>query len=238
MAFYSDFAGYYEKIFPLREPTLAFLDCWLPEEGRILDLGCGTGHYCGRLAALGRDCLGVDLDPGMISQAEKNYLEPTFRMLGLQEVGNLKPGSFAGVYCIGNVLPHLPARELKGFLASVRTLLKPGGRWIFQTVNFDPILHVDEHRFPVLEFPLDGLTFHRKYTNTSDGTILFQTHLGHGEKVVFSGETTLHPRVSSEYLALNDAVGFNLLGHFSDFSGLVFSSTRLSGNVFVFEAPV
>ena len=30
MAFYSDFAGHYEKIFPFRQGVAAFLDQWLP----------------------------------------------------------------------------------------------------------------------------------------------------------------------------------------------------------------
>ena len=37
MAFYSDFAGNYEKIFPFRKGVLEFLDGHLPVTGRVLD---------------------------------------------------------------------------------------------------------------------------------------------------------------------------------------------------------
>ncbi len=237
MAFYADFSGYYEKIFPLREPTLKFLDRWLNEDHRILDLGCGTGHYSGRLAETGRDCLGIDLDPGMIAQAQKNYADPTFRIMDLQSVSGLPKDSFGGVFCIGNVLPHLPSHHLAGFLSSVRTLLKPGGHWIFQTVNFDPMLHLDGYEFPTLNFPEEGLTFHRKYTSTSGGHLLFQTRLLKGESELFAGETNLFPRLSSDYLAMNRAAGFNLLGHFSDFTGHHFIPGKFSGSIYVFEVP-
>lgn len=237
MAFYSDFAGEYEKIFPLREGTLQFLDRWLPEDGRILDLGCGTGHYCGQLANTGRQCLGIDLDPGMIIQAEKVYSKPSFRILDLQQAGELQEAGFVGIYCIGNVLPHLPAKELLPFLTAAWKLLQPGGRWIFQTVNFDHLLHLDEFSFPVLRFPEDKLTFHRKYVSHPRGHLVFQTKLQYDEMDVFNGETSLYPRTSSEYVSLSQKAGFNLLAHFSDFSGGNFESGRSSGSVFVFEKP-
>ncbi len=235
MAFYSDFAGEYEKIFPLRERTLQFLNRWLPEDGRILDLGCGTGHYCGRLAGGDRDCLGIDLDPGMILEAEKNYPKPTFQILDLQEIKVFNSGSFSGIYCIGNVLPHLPSGYLPDFLASVRKLLQPGSRWIFQTVNFDPLLHLDEYCFPDLEFPENDLYFHRKYVNDPQGNLLFQTSLTRGGMNLFTGETTLYPLMSTQYLAMHQAAGFDLLAHFSDFTGREFASGRSSGSVYVFE---
>lgn len=237
MGFYSDFAGNYEKIFPLREGTLRFLDRWLPESGRLLDLGCGTGHYCGRLVSDERPCLGIDLDPGMITEAESSYGEPKFRILGLEEIGGLEKSSFTGIYCIGNVLPHLPARNLPAFLEAVHTLLSPGGRWIFQTVNFDPLMHVDQHDFPVLEFPEDNLKFFRRYLNTSGESLIFETRMVQDEQELFAGQTSLYPRLGSEYLALNEAAGFNLLGHFADFTGRPFVSDRLSGSIFVFEKP-
>ncbi len=237
MAFYSDFAGEYEKIFPLREGTLQFLDRWLPQQGRALDLGCGTGHYCGRLSAMGRDCLGVDLDPGMVLEAERVYPDPIFQILDLEDINILKPASFSGIYCIGNVLPHLPAKKLPEFLATVRRLLEPGGRWIFQTVNFDPLLHLDEYDLPLLDFPEDKLTFQRKYVDDKKGNLLFQTSLKKEGMDIFTGETTLYPRFSSEYLTMNKAGGFNLLAHFADFSGKDFTSDRYSGSVYVYEAP-
>jgi len=237
MAFYADFAGHYDKIFPLRENTWRFLDRWLPEDGAVLDLGCGPGHYCGRLASSGRRCLGIDLDPGMIEVAESLHPEAGFTIMGLQEVGLLEAGSRDGVICIGNVLPHLPARELEDFLAAVRRVLRPGGRWILQTVNFDPLLHLDEHVFRDLEFPEDRLVFHRRYHTRPDGNITFRTRLAQNGKTLFSGDTVLYPRLSHQYRALHQSAGFALLGHFADFTEAPFVGRKSAGSVFVFEVP-
>ncbi len=75
MAFYADFAGHYDKIFPFRPAVAAFLDHWMPATGRILDVGCGTGSYCAALDKTGRQTLGIDLDPGMIGEAALRILD-------------------------------------------------------------------------------------------------------------------------------------------------------------------
>ncbi len=237
MAFYADFAGHYDRIFPLREPTWRFLDRWLPEDGEVLDLGCGPGHYCGRLSDSGRRCTGLDLDPGMIGRAEASYPGARFLIMGLEEISLLEEGSRDGIICIGNVLPHLPAVRLEGFLAQVRRLLRPGGRWILQTVNFDPLLHLDEHVFRDVELPDEELIFRRTYTTRPDGNINFRTRLAQAGKTVFTGETVLYPRLSQQYRALHQGVGFRELGHFADFQEAPFVGRRSAGSVFVFEAP-
>jgi SAM-dependent methyltransferase len=41
---------------------------------RILDLGCGPGLYCSRLARLGHECVGIDFSPASIAYARKTAL--------------------------------------------------------------------------------------------------------------------------------------------------------------------
>lgn len=235
MAFYSDFAGHYEKIFPYREGVFEFLDQWLPQSGRILDVGCGTGRYCGKLNQAGRECLGIDLDPGMVAEAEPLNPGVDFRILGMEEIHLLAAGAFAGVMCIGNVLPHLPAGRLAAFLMDIQNLLVPGGVWIFQTVNFDPILKRDEYVFPKLQFPEDELTFIRWYEDIRLDRLSFHTELMGPEGEIFSGEAVLYPRTSVDYLVGHRTAGFKKLGHFADFSGRGFDPDESAGSVFVFR---
>ncbi len=235
MAFYADFAGHYEKIFPFRPETLRFLDRWLPPGGRVLDVGCGTGHYCRELAQTGRDCLGIDLDPGMIDQAERSHPEGAFRILGMEDVGVLPAEGFTGIFCIGNVLPHLPSSRLSAFLMDVKQLLAPGGVWIFQTVNFDPILTRSDHVFPERNLGPEGLKFLRWYDEIDVDRLQFHTALVGPAGEIFSGEVTLHPRASVDYLRGHRSAGFTKLGHFADFSGRGFNSAEESGSVFVFR---
>ncbi|MEN8007414.1 MAG: class I SAM-dependent methyltransferase [Candidatus Krumholzibacteriota bacterium] len=237
MAFYSDFAGHYEKIFPFRRPVADFLDQWLPNEGRILDIGCGTGRYCEALDRTGRRSLGIDLDPGMIGEAGRIHPEGEFRILGMEQIGLLPAGSFAGIFCIGNVLPHLPAHRLAGFLVDVNTILEPGGVWVFQTVNFDPILGEEDFIFPEINLPTDQLTFLRWYEDIRTDRLVFHTSLAGPEGEIFAGEVALFPRTSVDYDMGHKAAGFEKLGHFADFAGKGFHPGENSGSVFVWRKP-
>ena len=237
MAFYSDFAGHYEKIFPFRRAVAEFLDHWLPAEGRVLDIGCGTGSYCAALDETGRRTLGVDLDPGMIDEAARLHPAGEFRILGMEGIGLLPAGGFAGVFCIGNVLPHLSAHRLAGFLVDVQSLLAPGGVWIFQTVNFDPIMGEDDFIFPEINLPTEQLTFLRWYDDIGTQRLTFHTSLAGPEGEIFAGEVSLYPRTSVDYSIGHKAAGFKKLGHFADFSGRGFNSEEHSGSVFVWRKP-
>ena len=49
MSLYSEFAPWYEQLFPFREEVYLFLREHAGTSGsRILDTGCGPGHYCDR----------------------------------------------------------------------------------------------------------------------------------------------------------------------------------------------
>jgi len=237
MAFYTDFAGHYEKVFPFRPPTRDFLDRRLPLQGRILDVGCGPGHYCAALNTGGRRCLGIDLDPGMIRLAEEVYTETYFRILGMDEIGFLDTGGFAGIFCIGNVLPHLRGSSLAGFVLAVKKLLAPGGIWIFQTVNFDPLLKSgqQDHRFPVLRLEGENLEFHRWYEDITETGLAFHTQLVSSGEVIFQGEAPLVPHMSLEYMLGHQAAGFELLGHFGDFAETPFDPDESRGSVYVWR---
>ena len=50
-----------------------FVDAMVPRGSRILDAGCGPGRVGGRLAALGHQVVGVDLDPALIAEAEIQF---------------------------------------------------------------------------------------------------------------------------------------------------------------------
>ncbi len=235
MAFYSDFAGSYEDIFPFRAEAASFLDRWLPAAGRVLDVGCGTGRYCRHLDGTGRACVGIDLDPGMIDEAQRLHPAGDFRIMGMEEIGLLGDGGFDGIFCIGNVLPHLPAAGLAGFLAAVHRLLRPGGVWLFQTVNFDPILQFDEYVFPPLR-PGDGeLVFRRTYRDITPGSLRFVTVLERDGEEIFSGETTLYPRTSGDLAAGHRAAGFVQSAHVADWSGRPFATGAAGGSIFVWE---
>lgn len=99
----------------------------LPAPGRVLDIGCGNGALCGRLAALGWGCVGVDVSESGIAAARLNP--------GRFEVASASDdlsrfGTFDLVTSL-EVVEHLT--EPRKWAANVRACLRPGGTAIVST---------------------------------------------------------------------------------------------------------
>ena len=59
----------------------------LPEKGRVLDLGCGTGlPYTKHLVKNGFDVLGIDLSEEMVKVASRNVSGATFVQISMSEI--------------------------------------------------------------------------------------------------------------------------------------------------------
>ncbi|MCP4547605.1 MAG: class I SAM-dependent methyltransferase [bacterium] len=234
MSFYSDFAEHYEKIFPFREPTYEFLRRHLPTAGHILDIGCGTGHYCGRFADAGLKVTGIDLDSNMIARAEEQYAAPRFETMDMLELATYRE-RFDAAYCIGNVVAHVPATALSDFLTAVSNVLTPGAIWVVQMVNFDPLLTQPSYTFKPLSLDGGKTTFLREYRNITAERLWFCTRLESDGTPLFAGKVELHPILSDAFIQAHSTAGFALTGHWSDFGGTPFVSETNSGSVFVFR---
>ena len=107
MSFYTQFAETYESIFPFSEAVYGFLRRYLPAPpASVLDVGCGTGHYTGALAADGYDAVGIDLDAAMIAHARAHYSTARFHVMDMLDIADLDH-PFDGLACIGNTAAHL-----------------------------------------------------------------------------------------------------------------------------------
>ena len=235
MSLYSEFSEYYEETFPLREEVYGFLKAHLREsDGKILDLGCGPGHYCGRFQADGYDAFGIDLDEEMISAARKKYPEAWFSRLNITGIDTFNE-KFHTIYSIGNVLAHVSLDELHSLLPEIRKLLHPHGHWIFQVVNWDFILARQQYIFPVKSLAEGKITFHREYENISEKHVLFRSCMKSGDAFIFDEQTTLYPLRNSEYLELHQKAGFQPAGMYADFKKSRYKKEADSGAVFVFS---
>ncbi len=235
MGFYSDLVEYYEAIFPYRDEVYAFLKSHMPSDGRrVLDLGCGTGHYCGRLAADGCDTIGLDLDPQMIETARRRYPAAAFQCLSMVDIDRLPPG-FDLIFCIGNSAPHITQAEFAEVIARIASLLRPGGIWLFQIVNYDFILTQRSYTFPPRTLKSGAAVFYREYRDISDSQLRFHTRLIADDRVVFEGEVPLYPMRSEAYIALHAQQGFELVEHVADFQGRAFDPASDTGSIFVWR---
>ena len=106
---------------------------------RVLDVGCGSGYHCWRMAGAGaREVIGIDPTPLFVVQywALQKYLQHPgvwVLPLGIQHVpANLQ--AFDSVFSMG-VLYH--RRSPFDHLAELRGCLRPGGQLVLETLVID-----------------------------------------------------------------------------------------------------
>ncbi|MEE9293679.1 MAG: methyltransferase domain-containing protein [Phycisphaerae bacterium] len=112
-----------------------------PGELGLLDAGCGTGRQTVELARLGYRMTGLDMDQGMLAlgreRAHRSGAAVDYVTGAYDELPNLAPGPFDGIYCVGNALAACASadaalRAVNCFAAALR----PGGRLFVQILNF------------------------------------------------------------------------------------------------------
>ena len=109
-----------------RKPPTARLDAFLaalPEEARILELGCGGGQDCAYMLSRGFDVTPTDGSAELARQAEKLVGRPV-KVMRFEELA--ARGEFDGIWAEASLL-HVPRTDLPGILALIRNALKKGG---------------------------------------------------------------------------------------------------------------
>jgi ubiquinone/menaquinone biosynthesis C-methylase UbiE len=105
---------------------------------RILEVGCGTGHWLEKLHAYGHDITGLDFSAQMLTRAQA--LLPNIPLIrGRAESLPLPPTKFDRVFCI-NAIHHFANKPV--FMAEVQRILHPSGRML--SVGLDPHTGLDE----------------------------------------------------------------------------------------------
>ncbi|MFD4481631.1 class I SAM-dependent methyltransferase [Streptomyces sp. NPDC058471] len=102
----------------------------VPAGARVLDAGCGTGRVMIRLAELGYDCVGVDLDASMLAVARRQAPELPWIQADLAtfDPADLHVGvGFDLVVAAGNIFPLLAAGTEAAVVSRLAGVLRPGG---------------------------------------------------------------------------------------------------------------
>jgi ubiquinone/menaquinone biosynthesis C-methylase UbiE len=107
-------------------------------ERKILEVGCGTGHWLEVLSARGLHVAGLDFSAQMLARARARL--PGIELVhGQAEHLPWPAESFDRVFCI-NAIHHFVDKP--AFLAEARRLLRPGGMLL--TVGLDPHSGIDQ----------------------------------------------------------------------------------------------
>ena len=125
----------------LRSKLLTLMSLMLPEEGRILDVGCGFGLFSGYFSLVGsrRRITGVDPNARRVEMARN-----VARSLGLKDnqylvgtVGTVPlTGPYDGIFML-DVLHHVPRESQLELLESLKNLLAPSGVLIIKDITTD-----------------------------------------------------------------------------------------------------
>lgn len=123
----------------------ALLGCLVEQSGKdapIADLGCGPGHVAAWLAAHGAAAVGVDLSPGMVAVARREYPGVDFRagdFLALPATD----GEFGAAVALYSII-HLEPGELARAFAEIRRVLRPGGQALVAFHAGTEVRHLDQ----------------------------------------------------------------------------------------------
>lgn len=117
---------------------------------QVLDLACGTGAAALFFAAQGAAVVGVDRSSAMLAIAQAKardqrlpvqFVTADLRELPITPDSPLAPASFDLVTCLYDSLNYLlDDADLHTVCAAVQTLLRPGGRFVFDLNTEDEFL--------------------------------------------------------------------------------------------------
>ena len=126
LAVYAEKAADYRDKFatlPTSSHLQAFMDA-LPENARVLDLGCGAGNASAAMRDFGLRVDAMDASTEMAKIARDTFGIDVI----IQEFASLDATAvYDGVYANFSLL-HAPKSEMPGHLRRLRKALKPGGR--------------------------------------------------------------------------------------------------------------
>jgi len=126
----------------LRPKLLSVMDLLLPDEGPILDIGCGFGLFAAYFGQTqpARRIVGVDPDARRIEMAQRVSaqigLEGNRFLAGDARTASLE-GQFAGAYVL-DVMHHIPEADQLPLLERLRDLLAPSGVLVIKDITTEP----------------------------------------------------------------------------------------------------
>ncbi|MFB8182733.1 class I SAM-dependent methyltransferase [Streptomyces sp. NPDC055966] len=93
--------------------------------GPVADVGCGTGRITAHLHQLGVDVFGIDISPGMIEVARRDYPGLRFDLGSMTDLA-LADASMTGLVAWYSLI-HVPDDEISSVFAHFQRVLQPGG---------------------------------------------------------------------------------------------------------------
>jgi SAM-dependent methyltransferase len=124
-------------LFPIRRNTMDAEARHLHAvpNGRLLDVGCGSGDWLLTMRGFGWQVQGMDFDENAVKAARQNGLDVGCGSLEQQEY----PDNSFDAVTLNHVIEHVP--DPVGTLAECARILKPGGKLVVLTPNSSSLGH-------------------------------------------------------------------------------------------------
>jgi 2-polyprenyl-3-methyl-5-hydroxy-6-metoxy-1,4-benzoquinol methylase len=124
---------------------------------RVLDVGCGEGHFAAELARMGAHPVGIDVAAEPLRRAREHHPELDLRQVQAEGAWPLPDASFDAVWA-GEVIEHVA--DTVGWLSEVRRVLRSGGHLLLSTPN--------QGRLPMLWWALAPRAFEAHFDPRAD----------------------------------------------------------------------
>ena len=179
-AYYDRYESYFQwnpEVETVHNRRLSSIEKHIELKGKLLDVGCATGHFLKIARERGWEVKGVEISAFSVDQARKQYRLDV--QTGTLETVNL-PDNFFDVVTMWDVLEHLP--DPMKTITEARQILKKGGVLALSTVNIASLnawlqkekwryLYPPEHLFYFTPKSLKKILHDYKFSNLS-----FKTH--------------------------------------------------------------
>jgi len=115
---------------------------FIPEDGSVLDVGCGAGLIAAEITTRAR-VVGVDISAAQLELAKRNAPEASLVRADVREIA-FEPGSFDAVVAFWSLI-HVPRESHGPLIARIHAWLKPGGVFAGTLASGDnPAEHVQD----------------------------------------------------------------------------------------------
>jgi SAM-dependent methyltransferase len=193
----------------------------LPAGSRILDVPCGWARHTELFAAAGFEAVGADLSPALLGHAQARETLVGLAAADLRALP-FASGTFdAAVNVFTSLGLFLDDRDDIGALSEVRRVLRPGGRFLLETMHRDEVICGFAKRDRWTLPNGTEVSVRRRFdpvTGISHEQLRWQRGSESGEK-----RHALKLRTASEVDALLRAAGFTDLHYYGDWEGGPFS---------------
>lgn len=215
----------------------------------LVDLGCGTGEHARWFAERGFRVVGLDASPSMIAAAAEAPLPPGLEFLqgDMKEADRILSRRFGAAISLGNTIPFLlDEGDLQRGLEAAARILLPGGRFLFQLLNYEMLIAGNVRHLPLNFRPgADGETVFLRFMEYREGgrvlfmptTLLIHADAEEPVELVRSRRVELRGWTRSGIVPALEGAGLHLLGLFGSMQGHPFEPLRSSDLVVLAEHP-